>query len=150
MRATLDAALKEAMKAKDSRKVSTLRLILAAIKERDIAIRSDDNMDGVSDDEILQILQKMVKQRRDSAATYEEASRLELAEQERAEIEIIESFMPAQMDESEIRDAVQSIVGKLEATGLKDMGRVMGALKEAYAGKMDFGKANGVVKELLG
>ncbi len=110
MREKLNIALKEAMKAKDTRKVGTLRLILAAIKDRDIAARSEDRMEGVSDDEILQILQKMVKQRRESFTTYEEAGRLDLAEQEQEEIEIIDSFLPRQMSEDEIKAAVSDLV----------------------------------------
>ena len=150
MRDALSAALKEALKAKDKRKLSTLRLILAAIKDRDIAARSEDRNEGVSDDEILSILQKMVKQRKESSTTYEEAGRLELAEAEREEIEIIEVYLPQQMSEDEVRKAVTDVVGEIGAEGLKDMGKTMGALKQKYAGVMDFKKANGVVKELLG
>lgn len=149
MREQLDASLKNALKAKDKRRISTLRLILAAIKDRDIAARSEDRTEGVSDEEILSILQKMVKQRRESSITYEEAGRLELAEQEREEIDIIEEYLPQQMSEDEVRAAVTDLVGEIGAEGLKDMGKTMGALKERYAGVMDFKKANGIVKELL-
>ncbi len=149
MRERINESLKVAMKAKDKTRVSTLRLINAAIKDRDIAARSEDRMDGVSDDEILQIMQKMVKQRKDSFKTYEEAGRLDLAEQENAEMEIIISFMPQQMSDAEISDAAKAVVEEIGASGLKDMGRSMGALKERYAGVMDFGKANKVIKELL-
>lgn len=149
MREKLNIALKEAMKAKDTRKVGTLRLILAAIKDRDIAARSEDRMEGVSDDEILQILQKMVKQRRESFTTYEEAGRLDLAEQEQEEIEIIDSFLPRQMSEDEIKAAVSDLVAEIGASGLKDMGKCMGALKSRYAGVMDFSKASAAVKDLL-
>ena len=150
MRDKISAALKDAMKAKEERRVSTLRLIMAAIKDRDIAARAEDRCDGVSDDEILQILSKMVKQRRESFQTYEEAGRLDLAQQEQEEIEIIEGFLPQQMGDDEIRQAVADLVADLGATGLKDMGKCMGALKERYAGQMDFSKASAMVKEQLG
>ncbi len=149
MRDEINSTLKEAMKAKDRRKVSTLRLINAAIKDRDIAARSEDRMDGVSDEEILQILQKMVKQRRESSTTYEEAGRLDLAQQEQEEIVIIETFLPQQMSDDEVATAVKEVVSEIGAEGLKDMGRTMGALKKRYAGIMDFGKANKALKGLL-
>jgi uncharacterized protein YqeY len=149
MRERINESLKAAMKAKDKTRISTLRLINAAIKDRDIAARSEDRMEGVSDQEILQILQKMVKQRKDSFKTYEEAGRLDLAEQEQMEMEIITSFMPQQMSDEEVAQAAKSLVEEIGASGLKDMGRCMGALKERYAGVMDFGKANKTIKELL-
>ena len=131
-------------------RISTLRLITAAIKDRDIAARTADNRDGVSDDEILEILAKMVKQRQESAATYEQAGRLELAEQERSEIIVIEEFMPRQLDEEEMAAAVTAVIEAQAASSLKDMGKVMGALKSQYAGQMDFGKAGALVKQKLG
>lgn len=143
-------ALKDAVKSQDKIRVSTLRLITAAIKDRDIAARSADNGAGVSDEQILEILAKMVKQRQEAAATYEEAGRLELAEQERAEITIIEEFLPTQLSEAEIEVAVAEAIAELDASSLKDMGKVMGALKSKYAGQMDFGKAGGLVKQRLG
>ena len=143
-------ALKTAVKAQDKIRVSTLRLILAAIKDRDIAARSADNGDGVSDDQILEILAKMVKQRQEAATTYEEAGRLELAEQERAEIVVIEEFLPAQLGDEDIAAAVNEAIAETGAASLKDMGKVMGALKGKYAGQMDFGKAGGLVKKQLG
>ncbi|TNE58120.1 MAG: GatB/YqeY domain-containing protein [Alphaproteobacteria bacterium] len=148
MRQEINQALKEAMKERDKIRTATLRLITAAIKDRDIAARSEDR-DGVSDDEILQILQKMVKQRRESSKTYEEAGRQELADQELAEIDVIEGFLPQQMSDEEVAAAAKAVVEEIGAEGLKDMGRTMGALKERYAGVMDFGKANKVVKDLL-
>ncbi len=148
MRDKINAALKEAIKAQDKRRMSTLRLISAAIKDRDIAARGQGK-DGVSDAEILDILAKMVKQRRESVKTYEEAGRLELAQQEQEEIEIIESFLPKQLSEDEMRQAVAEVVETLGCEGLKDMGRAMGALKERYAGRMDFSKASAMVRELL-
>lgn len=150
MREQFNARLKEALKAKDQRRVATLRLITAAIKDRDIAVRSEGKTDGVDDAEILQILQKMVKQRVDSAKTYEEAGRIELAEQEREEMAIIEEFLPKQMSAAEIEQAVNETVTAIGAENLKDMGRTMAALKEKYPGAMDFKKASGLVKAALG
>ena len=149
MRDNFNEALKSALKAKDKIRVSTLRLILAAIKDRDIAARTGDRTQGVPDEEILQILAKMIKQRRESSKTYEEAGRLDLAEQENKEIEVIEDFMPRQLCLEEIEKACNSVVGEVGASGLKDMGKCMGALKNRYGGQMDFGKASGIVKELL-
>jgi uncharacterized protein YqeY len=148
MREKINTALKMAMKAKDKRRLSTLRLIMAAIKDREIAARGAGK-DGVEEDEILQILTKMVRQRDESAKTYEEAGRLDLSEQEREEIVIINDFLPRQFDEEEIQTACKKTVEELDAGGLKDMGRTMGALKEQYAGQMDFGKASQLVKGLL-
>ncbi len=149
LREELGDALKDAVRAKEKRKTSTLRLILAAIKDRDIAGREGGNRDGVSDDEILQILQKMVKQRRESISTYESAGRLELAEQEGEEIEIIEAFLPQQMNDAEVEAAVAAVVEELGCSGLKDMGRIMALLRERHAGQMDFGKASSFAKERL-
>ena len=148
MREEIHAALKEAMKSQQKRRVATLRLINAAIKDRDIASRGQGK-DAVSDDEILQILAKMVKQREESARIYEEAGRLELAEEEREEIEIVSEFLPKQLGEDEMKSVCADIVAELDARGLRDMGRTMAALKERYAGQMDFGKASGIVKGLL-
>lgn len=148
LRDTLKTAMKDAMKAKDSHRLSTIRLILAAVKEQDIANRTADS-DGDDDQLVTGILAKMVKQRRDSIKMYEEAGRCELAEQERDEIGIIEAFLPRQMSESEIEVAVKGAVEELGAEGLKDMGRVMAAIKEKYAGQMDFAKASGIVKSSL-
>jgi hypothetical protein len=149
MRTELNEALKQALKARDQRRTSTLRLILAAIKDRDIAARAEDRTGGVTDDEILQILAKMVRQRHESAEAFEKGGRPELAAQEREEIAIIESFMPKQLSLEETRGACQEIVEALGATGLRDMGKCMGALKERYPGRMDFGKASAIVKEIL-
>ncbi len=149
MRNRINEALKTAVKAKDQIRVSTLRLINAAIKDRDIAIRSDDRTEGVTEEEIFEVMSKMIKQRNESAKLYEEGSRLELAERERAEIVVIEEFLPKQMDEEEITTAVDAAVAETGAGGLKDMGRVMGVLKQNYTGKMDFGKASVKVKAAL-
>lgn len=143
-------ALKEAVKSQDKIRISTLRLITAAIKDRDIAARGADRGEGASDEQVLEILAKMVKQRQEAAATYEEAGRLELAEQERAEILVIEEFLPAQLSDDEIQAAVDEAIAQTAAASLKDMGKVMGVLKGKYAGQMDFGKAGGLVKQQLG
>jgi uncharacterized protein YqeY len=150
IREQLPNALKSALKDKDARAVSTLRLIMAALKDRDIAARGKDNSEGIGDDEILQMLQTMVKQRRDSIAMYEKGGRLELAEQEAEEIVIIQRFLPEQLDASATESAVEKTIADLGATGLKDMGAVMGALRDNYAGQMDFGRASGIVKARLG
>ena len=150
MRDRINAALKQAMRDRDKTRLATLRLINAAIKDRDIAVRSDGNMDGIPDEAILAVMAKMVKQRHDSAKIYEEAGRLELAEQERGEIAVIEDFLPKQLSDDEIQKAVQKAITDTGAGSIRDMGRVMGALKSSYAGQMDFGKAGGAVKEMLG
>lgn len=150
LRQRLNDALKTAMLARDSRTVSTVRLILAALKDRDIAARPSGQADGIGDDAILSMLQSMMKQRRESIALYEQGGRLELAEQEAEEIAIIERFLPAQLSEAEVAEAVQSVVAEIDAHGLKDMGRTMAVLKERYAGRMDFTKASAVVKRHLG
>ena len=150
LRVRLNDALKDAMKAKESCAVSTLRLILAALKDRDIAARGKGKADGLGDEEILDLLQKMVRQRRDSIEMYEKAERQDLVDKEAAEIEVIERFLPKQLNEDEIRGVVGEVIGELEASSIKDMGRVMGALKERFAGRMDFGRASSMVKEQLG
>jgi hypothetical protein len=150
LRDRIRAELNDAMRAKDARATSTLRLIIAALKDRDIAARGGDGDDGgIGDDEILRMLQTMVRQRRDSIELYEKGGRLELAEREAEEIAIIERFLPEQLDASAMREAVATTAADLGAGGLKDMGKVMAALRERYAGQMDFGKASAIVKELL-
>ena len=148
MREQIAEALKTALKSHDKRRISTLRLINAAIQDRDIANRGAGK-DPVSDDEILQILAKMVKQRQESARAFEEGNRLELAEQEREEIAIINDFLPRQLGEDAVKQACRQVVEEVGADGLRDMGRCMNALKEKFPGKMDFGKASGIVKDLL-
>ncbi|WP_170986288.1 GatB/YqeY domain-containing protein [Rhizobium sp. LC145] len=148
MRDKFSDALKDSMKAKDTRRLSTVRLIQTAIKDRDIANRGLGK-DPVSDEDILQILQKMVKQREESAKIYEDAGRAELAAQEREETEIIKSFMPEQLSEDKVRQLCQSVISETGAHGLRDMGKCMNALKEKYPGQMDFAKASGVVKDML-
>ena len=149
LRERLSDDVKDAMKAKQAKRVSTLRMVLAAIKDRDIAGRTETSREGVPDDEILQLLTKMIKQREESAATFEQGARLELAAGEREEIAIIREYMPRQLSPEETRAAVASVIAETGAGSIKDMGKVMAALKERHAGQMDFGKAGGVVKELL-
>ncbi|MCY0096099.1 GatB/YqeY domain-containing protein [Hoeflea ulvae] len=148
MRERFTETLKDAIRAKDTRRMSTLRLIQAAIKDRDIANRGAGK-DPVSDDDILQILTKMIKQREESAAIYEDNARLELAQQERDEIAIIRQFLPKQLPEEEVRQLCASVINETGAAGLRDMGKCMNVLKERYPGQMDFSKACGMVKGLL-
>ena len=145
----LSQALKEAMRNKDQCRVSTIRLILAAIKDREIAKRGDGGDSGLDEEEILQLLSKMVRQRQDSKLQYEQAGRIDLAEREQQEIDVISEFLPRQMDDAEIEAAVSAVIGELGATGLKDMGRVMGTLKARHPGEMDFAKAGKLVKAAL-
>lgn len=149
LRDRIKSELKDAMKAREARKTATLRLISAALKDRDIAARSKGVQDGVEEAEILQMLQTMVKQRQESIDHYEQGGRLELAEQEREEIAIINTFLPQQLDESAIEGVVGDLIDELGADSIKDMGRTMTALRERYAGQMDFGKASGIVKSRL-
>ena len=148
MRAQIAKKLKQALKSHEKRRVSTLRLIQAAITDRDIANRGVGK-EPVNDEEILQILSKMVKQREESAKAFEEGSRLELAAQEREEIEIVREFLPVQMSENETRAASAEAIAEVGAEGLRDMGKVMAILKERYPGKMDFAKASATVRDLL-
>lgn len=150
LREQINNALKTSMKAGDEKtRVATLRLINAAIKDRDIAARGEDRCEGVTEEEILAILTKMVKQREESAAAFEKGCRPELAEQERAEIEVIREFLPRQLSEDEIKLAVSDVIKEYDASGLKDMGKCMGALKERFNGAMDFGRAGKLMKESL-
>ncbi len=148
LRERINDGLKEAMKSKDARRVSTLRMMNAAIKDRDIEARGMGK-GPLGDDELLGVFQKMIKQRQESLDLYEKGGRADLAGQEREEIAIISSFLPQQMSEEEVRAAIDSLVGELGATSVKDMGRVMTALRERYSGRMDFGKASGAVKARL-
>lgn len=148
MRETITKALREAQKAQDKERMSTLRMINAAIQDRDIANRGAGK-DAASSEEILQILTKLVKQREESAKAYEEGGRAELAAKERAEIAIIREYLPQQMDEAQTRDAIGKAVAETGAASVKDMGKVMAYLKERYTGQLDFGKASGLIKEML-
>ena len=148
-RTEINDALKAAMKKKDSISVSTIRLIMAAIKERDIMARSQGHAEGISDKEILSLLQSMIKQRRESSQTYKDAGRPELAEREEQEIEVINQFLPRQMSEDELKTTVESLINDLGVSDIKDMGREMAELKSRYAGQIDMSKASGIVKEKL-
>jgi uncharacterized protein len=148
MRDRINQAVKDAMKSGDKARLSTLRLVTAAIKDRELGIGGSAPTE-VGDAEITAILQKMLKQRRESTETYEKANRRDLADKEKAEIAIIEEFLPKQMDEAATRAAVAALIAELGASGAKDMGKVMGALKQRYAGQMDVGRASAIVKELL-
>ncbi|MCB2099714.1 MAG: GatB/YqeY domain-containing protein [Rhodobacterales bacterium] len=150
LRERLNDTLKAAMKEKNEVTVSTVRLILAALKDRDIVARGQGNLEGIGEDEILVLLQSMIKQRRESIELYTKGGRQELADQEAAEITVIEHFLPEQMTPEEMTEAVTSLIVELDAKTLKDMGRTMAALKERYAGRMDFGRASGLVKQQLG
>jgi uncharacterized protein len=152
IREQINDVLKTSMKAKEQTKVSTLRLINAAIKDRDIADRTKSGADeaGISDDDILQLLQSMIKQRRDSIEAYTKGGRPELAEQESEEIDIIQIFLPEQLGDDEIATAVSAVIEAVGAESLKEMGAVMAKLREDYAGQLDFGKASGIVKQRLG
>lgn len=154
MRDRLNQDIKDAMKSGDKVRLSTLRLINAAIKDRDIAARVDakgqaTGADKVDDTEILALFQKLIKQRRDSIESYTKGGRQDLADKEQAEIEVIEAYLPKQMDEGEVKAAVDDIIAELSASSLKDMGRTMAALKERYTGQMDFSKASALVKGIL-
>jgi uncharacterized protein YqeY len=149
IRSELTEALKVSLKAQDKCAVSTIRLILAALKDRDIRARVDGNADGVSDDDVLTLLQTMVKQRGESIRLYEEGGRLELAEREREEVEVIRRFMPKPLEEDEMDGAVQEAIREIGARDIKDMGKTMALLKQRYSGRMDFSKASGMVRQAL-
>jgi len=150
LRERLSVALKEAMKAKEAERLSTLRLINAAIKDREIASRGEGGEQEVGDPEILAIMGKMVKQRQESARAYEEGGRLELAEKELNEIKVIEEFLPRQLGTEEVEAAVKAAIAEAGASSIRDMGRVMAVLKGKYTGQMDFGAVGPKVKDLLG
>lgn len=149
LRNKITDGIKNAMREKDTVRLSTLRLINAAVKDQDIAARAKGNADGVAEDEVLAIMAKMVKQRQESARVYEEGGRLELAEQEQAEISVIEEYLPRQLSEAEVAKAVDAAIAEAGADSIRDMGRVMGALKGKYAGRMDFGAVGPLVKDRL-
>ena len=149
LRSRINTAMKQAMKDKSAERLSTIRLINAAIKDRDIAARTEGKENGVGDDEVLAILAKMTKQRQESAKTYEEAGRLDLSERELAEIKVIEEFLPRQLTDSEIQSAVSEAINEVGASSIRDMGKVMAALKSKYAGQMDFGAVGALVKNNL-
>jgi hypothetical protein len=142
--------LNEAMKARDSRRVSTVRLILAGLKERDVAARGQGNLDGLSEAEIQRMLQGMIKQRRESIALYQQGNRPDLAQQESEEIAVIESFLPRQLDEGEIEAVAKAAIDETRAATVKDLGKVMAALRERHGGVIDLGRAGAIVRRLLG
>jgi uncharacterized protein len=150
LRDAFSERLKQAMRAKDTRTLSTVRLILAGLKERDVEARGSRNQAGIPEPEILRLLQGMVKQRRESIALYRQGNRSELAQQEEEEIAIIESFLPKQMSEEEIAAAAKKAIAETDSAGIKDMGKVMGLLRERHAGVLDMARAGAVVKQLLG
>jgi uncharacterized protein len=150
LRVQLNDAMKEAMKTKDAKRLATVRLVLAALKDKDIAARSENSRELLGDEEILGLLAKMIKQREESAVAYDAGKRPELAAGEREEIAIIRSFMPAQMDEAQIKQAINETIAKMGAGSIKDMGKVMAFLKEHYAGQMDFSRASALTKDALG
>ena len=150
LRTKISDALKQAMRDKDAQRLSTLRLINAAIKDKDIDARAGGNDDGVPETEVLAILGKMSKQRMESARAYEEGARLELAEKEREEIVFIEEFLPRQLSEDEALKAVDAAIASTGAESIRDMGKVMGVLKGKYTGQMDFGSVGPMVKDRLG
>jgi uncharacterized protein YqeY len=149
LRDRFNAELKEAMKAKEAKRVSTLRMVLAALKDKDIAARTETSREGISEDDVLSLLAKMIKQREESAAAFESGRRPELAAAEREEIAIIAAFMPKQMSAEEMKSAIGAVIAETGAASVKDMGKVMAGLKGRYAGQMDFAKASALVKDLL-
>ena len=149
MRTKLDLEIKSAMKAQNKDRLSTLRLINAAIKDRDISVRSEENSQGVSDETIVVILMQMIKQRNDSITHYEEAGRLELSERENNEIFVIREFLPKQLSDDEISTAIERVIAEEKATSIRDMGKVIGLLKREYNGRIDFSKIAPLVKKLL-
>ncbi|MEM9469351.1 MAG: GatB/YqeY domain-containing protein [Pseudomonadota bacterium] len=148
-REDFNSALKEALKNKDQVAMSTIRLIIAALKDRDITARGNGKNDGIDEGEILSMLQSMIKQRQESSKTYRDNDRPELAEREEAEIKVIQNFLPQQMSEDEAGAAIEAIIAEVGAESIKDMGKVMGVLKTKYAGQLDMGKAGGMVKAKL-
>jgi uncharacterized protein len=147
IRERLSGDLKEAIKARETQRISTLRLICAAIKDREIAARVEENAEGVPDAEVLAILAKMIKQRQESARAYEEGGRLDLAAGEREEIAIIRGYLPRQMSETEVDKAVAAAIEETGACSIRDMGKVMAALKARHTGKMDFSRAGAALKQ---
>ena len=149
MRDRITDAMKQALKAKDQAALGTMRLIMAALKDRDIAARGNGNQDGISDDDILSLLQTMIKQRNESAKMYRDGDRMELAQAEEAEITIIQSFLPAQLDEVAMNAAIKTTIADIGASSVKDMGQVMASLKNNFAGQMDFSAVSQMVKSIL-
>ena len=149
LREKINEQFKIALKSKNKTLVSTLRLVLAAIKERDIAIRTSEKKDVVKDEEIIKVLRRMKKQRHESADLYKKGGRQELLEAEESEIKIIDTFLPKQLSEEETKKICKNAIESLGATSIKDMGKIMGSLKQKYSGLIDFSKANTIVKDML-
>ncbi len=149
IREDLKKQLVEAMKAKDDKKTATIRLINAAIKQKDIEARPSGKTDGIDDGAILSLMQSMIKQRRESIDMYQKGGREDLASAEQAEIDIIQAFLPKQMSEDEVRSAIKEVIEQTGAASIKDMGKVMGTLRGKYTGQMDFGTASALIKEAL-
>lgn len=149
LREVLQTAMKDAMRNKDSRRLTTVRMILAAIKDKDIAARTDGAQDPIDDAAVLELMAKMLKQRQDSIKMYEDGGRQDLADVEREEMSVIQTFMPAQLSDAEIEAAAAAAVAEIKPEGPKDMGRIMALLKERHSGQMDFAKANQVVRKLM-
>ncbi|MFP4273954.1 MAG: GatB/YqeY domain-containing protein [Paracoccaceae bacterium] len=150
LRTRINAALKQAMKERDAERLATLRLINAAIKDREIAMRGEEGETGVGDPEVLDILGRMLKQRQESVRAYEEGGRLDLAESERREIDVIEEFLPRKLSEAEVDKAITAAISETGASSIRDMGKVMGVLKSRHAGQMDFGEVGPMVKARIG
>lgn len=149
LREEIKNQMKSAMLNKETEKLATIRLILAAIKDKDISSRTEESKEGISDEQILSLLGSMIKQRKDSIDMYLKGNRQDLADKEQAEIDVIYSFMPKQLSEEEVSAAISAAVAETGATSIKDMGKIMAFLKEKYAGQMDFAKASGAVKAAL-
>lgn len=149
MRENISKSLQTAQKEKDQKAVATMRLILAALKDRDIAARAKGHQDGIDDQEILAMLQTMIKQRQESMKLYEQGGRLDLVEQEQHEIEIIKKFLPEQLSEEEMSDVIDGLIRETGAASIKDMGKIMALIREKYMGKMDFGRASSLIKDKL-
>ena len=148
-RTELTTALKEAMKGRDDISTGTIRLIIAAMKDRDIEARGHGRPEGITDTEILSMMQSMIKQRQESSITYKDAGRTDLSDREDAEIKVIERFLPQQMSDAEIKKAVEKVLAELNVTDVRDMGKVMAEMKKRYAGQLDMTRASGLVKEKL-
>lgn len=149
LRNKISQSLKDSLKSKDQIATSTLRLIIAALKDRDISSRSEGNQEGVSDSEILKMLQSMIKQRKESYSLYEQAGRLDLAQREEQEIDVIKNFLPKQIDSNELEEVIKKSIEEVDADSLKDMGKVMSFLREKYVGQIDFSQASEIVKKQL-
>lgn len=148
-REKINAAMKDAMKNKEMERLATIRLIIAAMKDKDVASRTDGPNDGIDESAVLSLLQSMIKQRNESSKIFRENNRPELADKEDGEIAVITSFLPAQLSDEEVSKVISDVIAKTGASGIKDMGKVMAELKAGYAGQIDMGKVGGVIKEKL-